>query len=97
MVTMYGKTARAIRNLSPRRFPDLRPKLAVVSKAICTNNFIDHGLTEEKAAQIDTSKIPVYLLTGEYDWGQSPIETRALAHHINGSKFFEMKGSGTSR
>ncbi|MET0586745.1 MAG: alpha/beta hydrolase [Candidatus Binatia bacterium] len=95
MATMYGKTAPGNPETYRREVAWIYGQSSPsVSKGDLYYNFIDHGLTEEKAAQIDTSKIPVYLLTGEYDWGNSPIETRALAEHIKGSKFVEMKGLG---
>jgi pimeloyl-ACP methyl ester carboxylesterase len=55
--------------------------------------FNDHNLTG-LAQQIDTSRIPVYLLTGEYDAVVSPEDTRQLAEQIKGAKFIEMKGLG---
>jgi len=55
--------------------------------------FIEHNLTDS-AWKIDTSCIPVYLLTGEYDPATSPEDTRKLAEQIKGSKFNEMKGLG---
>jgi pimeloyl-ACP methyl ester carboxylesterase len=33
-------------------------------------------------------------MTGEYDWGNSPDQTRILADQIKGSKFVEMRGLG---
>jgi len=51
-------------------------------------------LTGGEAQRIDTSRITVYLMTGEYDWGNSPDQTRILAEQIKGSKFVEMKGLG---
>jgi pimeloyl-ACP methyl ester carboxylesterase len=51
-------------------------------------------LSGGQAQQIDTSRIAVYLMTGEYDWGNSPDQTRILAEQIKGSKFVEMKGLG---
>ena len=50
----------------------------------------DHDLTET-AAQIDTSKVAVYLLTGEYD---SPERGEELAGQIKGAQFQMMKGLG---
>ena len=44
--------------------------------------------------KIDTSKIPVYFLTGEYDFATSPDMTRELAAQIKGAKFTEMKDNG---
>ena len=55
--------------------------------------FMDHNLTG-KAQQIDTSRIPVYLLTGEYDAVVSPEDTQRLAEQIKGARFIEMKGLG---
>jgi pimeloyl-ACP methyl ester carboxylesterase len=51
-------------------------------------------LTGGEAQRIDTSRIAVYLMTGEYDWGNSPDQTRILAAQIKDSKFVEMKGLG---
>jgi pimeloyl-ACP methyl ester carboxylesterase len=51
-------------------------------------------LTGGEASRIDTSRIAVYLVAGEYDWGNSPDQTRILAQQIAGSKFIEMKGLG---
>jgi pimeloyl-ACP methyl ester carboxylesterase len=47
-----------------------------------------------KTQQIDTSRIPVYLLTGEYDPSTSPEDSKQLADQIKGAKFIEMKGLG---
>jgi pimeloyl-ACP methyl ester carboxylesterase len=55
--------------------------------------FKDHDLTG-KAHHIDTSRVPVYLLTGEYDPAVSPEDTKQLAKQIKGAKFIEMKGIG---
>ncbi|MEN9726310.1 MAG: hypothetical protein RL434_676, partial [Pseudomonadota bacterium] len=44
--------------------------------------------------RIDTSRIPVYFLTGEYDFATSPADTRALAARIKGAKFQEMTDNG---
>ena len=35
---------------------------------------------------IDASKIPVYLLTGEYDCSGSPADTKEAAKHIDGAE-----------
>jgi pimeloyl-ACP methyl ester carboxylesterase len=95
MQSMYGKTA-------PGNPESYRREIAwsygqsapPVSKGDLYYNFIDHNLTGGEARQIDTSRIAVYLLTGEYDWGNSPDQTRILAEQIKGSKFVEMKGLG---
>jgi len=44
--------------------------------------------------KIDTSRVPVYFLTGEYDFATSPDMTRELAARIKGAKFTEMKDNG---
>jgi pimeloyl-ACP methyl ester carboxylesterase len=95
MQSMYGKTAPG----NPEQF---RREIAwtygqsapPVSKGDLYYNFIDHNLTGGEAQRIDTSRIAVYLMTGEYDWGNSPDQTRILADQIKGSKFVEMKGLG---
>ena len=92
---MYGKTAPG----NPEKY---RREIAwtygqsapPVSKGDLYYNFIDHNLTGGEAQRIDTSRIAVYLMTGEYDWGNSPDQTRILAEQIKGSKFVEMKGLG---
>lgn len=55
--------------------------------------FMDHDLTG-KAQQIDTSRVAVYFLTGEYDAATSPEDTRKLAEQIKSAKFTAMKGIG---
>ena len=55
------------------------------------NFYFDHDLTDT-AQQIDTSRIAVYFLTGEYDPSSSPEDTREMAKQIKGAKFVEMKG-----
>jgi pimeloyl-ACP methyl ester carboxylesterase len=54
----------------------------------------DHDLTEADAARIDTSKVGVYLLTGEYDALAGDGGTRRLAASIPGAKFVLMPGIG---
>jgi pimeloyl-ACP methyl ester carboxylesterase len=54
----------------------------------------DHDLTEAQAARIDTSKIPVYLLTGEYDQLAYEDGTARLARAIKGSHFEVVPGLG---
>lgn len=53
----------------------------------------EHDLTET-AQRIDTRKVAVYLLGGEYDWSASPGDVKALADRVAGSRFTEMKGVG---
>ena len=47
----------------------------------------EHDLTAEQARQIDTSKLDVYLLTGEYDPLAGPEGTARLAACIEGCHF----------
>lgn len=54
---------------------------------------VDHDLTGQ-AQNIDTSKIDVYLLTGEYDFASPPFMSQMLVEEIEGSKYTEMKGLG---
>ena len=57
--------------------------------------FSEHDMTDGKTAKkIDTSKVAVYLLTGEYDTSCTPEDTRKLADQIEGVKFTVMKGLG---
>ncbi len=54
---------------------------------------VDHDLRSE-ADQIDTSKVAVHLLSGEYDWSATP-EAGRLAHEaIVGSTWTLMEGVG---
>jgi len=55
--------------------------------------FAEHDLTG-RTHQIDTSRVGVYLMAGEYDAAVSPVEGRALADSIKGAKFTELKGLG---
>ncbi|MCD8516013.1 MAG: alpha/beta hydrolase [Burkholderiaceae bacterium] len=43
---------------------------------------------------INTTKTPVWLLTGDYDYSASPSDTQKVANEINGATFIEMKGFG---
>jgi pimeloyl-ACP methyl ester carboxylesterase len=54
---------------------------------------VDHDLTKT-AEQIDTSKVAVYLLTGEYDWASPPSMSEELALRIKGAKYQTMVGLG---
>lgn len=44
--------------------------------------------------QVDTSRTPLWLLTGDYDYSASPAETRKVAAEIPGAHFIEMSGFG---
>ncbi|MGE0822270.1 MAG: alpha/beta fold hydrolase [Candidatus Binatia bacterium] len=54
---------------------------------------VDHDL-RQTADQIDTSKVAVYLLTGEYDWASPPEMSEELARRISGAKYQTMTGLG---
>jgi pimeloyl-ACP methyl ester carboxylesterase len=47
-----------------------------------------------RIGEIDTSLVPLYLLTGEYDYSASPRDTEAVAARVKGAKFTVMKGLG---
>jgi len=46
------------------------------------------------AQHIDTSKVAVYVLSGEYDYSAHPALGRELAAQIKGSNFVAMNGLG---
>jgi pimeloyl-ACP methyl ester carboxylesterase len=52
------------------------------------------GHFDDRSAQIDTSRCPVYLLSGEYDSSCTPERTAATASRIKGSKAKVMEGIG---
>jgi pimeloyl-ACP methyl ester carboxylesterase len=54
---------------------------------------IEHDLTGA-AGRIDTRKVAVYLLGGEYDWSASPADVKALADAVPGARFEEMREVG---
>jgi pimeloyl-ACP methyl ester carboxylesterase len=54
---------------------------------------VDHDLSQT-AEHIDTSKVAVYLLTGEYDWASTPQMSAELARRIKGAKYQTMVGLG---
>lgn len=45
-------------------------------------------------AGIDTKKCPVHMLTGEYDWSNTPAMSQATCDKIPGGKHTAMKGLG---
>lgn len=53
----------------------------------------DHDLREE-AANIDTARCPVHLLTGEYDYSATVAHGQAAHEAIAGSTFAPMPGLG---
>jgi pimeloyl-ACP methyl ester carboxylesterase len=52
------------------------------------------GDIRDRVAQIDTSRCPLFLLSGEYDYSCTPQETLAVANSIKGSHMTIMKGLG---
>jgi pimeloyl-ACP methyl ester carboxylesterase len=52
------------------------------------------GDIRERVAQIDTSKCPLFLLSGEYDYSCTPEETLAVAKSVKGSHVQIMQGLG---
>ncbi|MBB4260543.1 MULTISPECIES: alpha/beta fold hydrolase [unclassified Bradyrhizobium] len=52
------------------------------------------GDIRDRVTQIDTSKCPLFLLSGEYDYSCTPEETLAVAKSIKGSSVTIMKGLG---
>ncbi len=48
----------------------------------------------ERIGQIDTTRCPVYLLTGEYDFSCTPEHSRQTAEQIPGARFQVMAGLG---
>ncbi|HSV07600.1 MAG TPA: alpha/beta hydrolase [Candidatus Binatus sp.] len=54
---------------------------------------VDHDL-RATARDIDTSRVAVYLLTGEYDWAATPAMSRELAAKIPGASYRTMEGLG---
>lgn len=47
-----------------------------------------------RMSSIDTKKCPVYMLTGEYDWSNTPAMGQATCDKITGGKHKAMKGVG---
>lgn len=47
-----------------------------------------------RMAGIDTKKCPVYMLTGEYDWSNTPAMSQATCDKIPGGKHEAMAGLG---
>jgi pimeloyl-ACP methyl ester carboxylesterase len=54
---------------------------------------VDHDLSAS-AEQLDAARVPVYLLTGEYDWASTPAMTEELVRRAKGVRYREMKRLG---
>ena len=55
------------------------------------------GHFDDRSVQIDTTRCPVYLVSGEYDSSCTPERTRDTAKRIQGSKAVVMEGMGHFR
>ncbi|MES3003892.1 MAG: alpha/beta hydrolase [Pseudomonadota bacterium] len=59
------------------------------------NYYKENGqLTPQELARIDTTRTPLHLLTGEYDYGASPARGQEVADLVPGATFQVMKGLG---
>lgn len=47
-----------------------------------------------RVSSIDTNACPVYMLTGEYDWSNTPAMSQATAEKIPGAQHKAMEGLG---
>jgi pimeloyl-ACP methyl ester carboxylesterase len=54
---------------------------------------VEHDM-RETVSEIDTSRVPLYLLTGEYDYLSTPAQTLATAEKIPGAKAQTMQAIG---
>lgn len=54
---------------------------------------MEHDM-RETVSDIDTSKVPLYLLTGEYDYLSTPEQTKATAAKIDGVHYEKMEEIG---
>ena len=52
------------------------------------------GDIRDRVADIDTSRCPLFLLSGEYDYSCTPEETLAVARSVKGSEVAIMKDLG---
>jgi pimeloyl-ACP methyl ester carboxylesterase len=52
------------------------------------------GEVRDRLDAIDTSRCPLYMLTGEYDYSASPRDTELAAARIRGAKVTIMRGLG---
>jgi pimeloyl-ACP methyl ester carboxylesterase len=54
---------------------------------------VDHDL-REGAEEIDTNRLSVDILNGEYDWSGTPAMGEAVASRIPGARYQTMPGLG---
>ena len=76
------------------RVVDLRLRAAPASTGETPTSTASTGICAVAREQIDTSKCPVYLLTGEYDYACAPEETDSTAAAIPGAHSTMMEGIG---
>ena len=55
---------------------------------------VDHQMSDDELAAIDTGRCAVHLLTGEYDWTAPPALSAAAAERVPGATFKAMEGLG---
>jgi len=60
----------------------------------CRHFYKLDGDIRGRVAQIDTSRCPLFLLSGEYDYSCTPEETLAVARSVPGCEATTMKGLG---
>ena len=56
--------------------------------------YSDDFNAHDHTADIDTSRTPVWLFTGDYDYSATPADSAIVASEIKGSHFQELKGFG---
>lgn len=56
--------------------------------------YSDEFAATNHTAKINTTKTPLWLLTGDYDYSASPEETMKVAQEIPGAKFIRLNGFG---
>ncbi len=100
-----GLLKAVITSIGSRFYTDqLGDAIAKPSAEASLNNYIAIYLKEVSvreghmrngiAEQIDTSKCPLYLLTGEYDLSATPAMTKELADQVGAQHFEVMKNMG---
>jgi pimeloyl-ACP methyl ester carboxylesterase len=54
---------------------------------------VEHDM-RETVSKLDTQRVPLYMLTGEYDYLSTPAQSEATAAKIPGAKFETMNEIG---
>jgi pimeloyl-ACP methyl ester carboxylesterase len=55
---------------------------------------VDHDMSEDELAAIDTARCAVHLLTGDYDYTAPTALSKSAADRIPGASFVPMQGLG---